>query len=217
MTDEKIIGLRIRSFWDNNGHKPKGFRDHLMDKGELDSGITVGTLSKVQAGKMLPPIELLIAMDAADFATPDMVLFGEERLPIFQLQEIVQRMDTKAFEKFADACSSLTSEPKDYGEIWIAERFREIRKREGLSLAATADRLSVNINTVNWHEKTDSLPRTRYLFKFCREFNVSAAYILGVNKKLPARLRPLQELIYDCSLDEQSSFIRRFEEISKNF
>lgn len=65
----------------------------------------------------------------------------------------------------------------------ICERIRETRERNGLTQAALAKRLGVTRSAVNSWEIGVSAPSVQYLIELCKLFNVSADYILELNKK----------------------------------
>lgn len=215
------IGKRVHSCRKGKGYSLESFRTRLIDEGRPEIGITVGTLSKVEAGAMLPPVELLIALDMTGFASPDWILFGVERLPIFQMEEAVRHMNSSAFSTFADECASLASEvddsSDDLDEICVSMRLREIRKHIGLSQREAASRLAMNLNTVSQHERSDKLPDTKYLLAFCREFGASASYILAAYGSLPVRLLQIQTLLHACPFEKQGDFVRKFSEIAEIF
>lgn len=221
MNNYSQIGKRVHSCRKGKGYSLESFRTRLIDERRFDIGGTVGTLSRIEAGELLPSVELLIAMDGTGFATPDWILFGEERLPVFHLKEIVRHMDSPAFYDFEEVCDSLVPEEDNFFdnlvEIQVSMRFREIRKHLGLTLGKAASRLAMNLNTVSQHERSDKFPEAKYLLAFCREFGASASYILGTYNSLPERLLEIQELLGACSFEMQGDFVRKFSEIAENF
>ena len=62
----------------------------------------------------------------------------------------------------------------------MAERLREVRTEAGLTQAQFGERLSVSQDTVSLWEKGRSVPTTETLAMICRNFNISADYLLGL-------------------------------------
>ena len=63
----------------------------------------------------------------------------------------------------------------------IAERIKELREKAGLSQAALAKKLDVTRSSVNAWEMGLSTPTTQFVVALCRQFHVSADYLLGLD------------------------------------
>ncbi len=55
----------------------------------------------------------------------------------------------------------------------IVQRINELRKKQGLSQAALADAIGVNVNSVyNWN-RTEAMPSLKNLESICKTFNIT--------------------------------------------
>lgn len=62
----------------------------------------------------------------------------------------------------------------------IAKRIKEVRNENGLSQAQFGNILSVSQDTVSLWENGKSLPQIDYVILICKNFNVSADYLLAL-------------------------------------
>ena len=55
----------------------------------------------------------------------------------------------------------------------IVQRINELRKKQGLSQAALADAIGVNVNSIyNWN-RTEAMPSLKNLENICQTFNIT--------------------------------------------
>lgn len=55
----------------------------------------------------------------------------------------------------------------------IVQRINELRKKQGLSQAALADAIGVNVNSIyNWN-RTEAMPSLKNLESICQTFNIT--------------------------------------------
>ncbi len=62
----------------------------------------------------------------------------------------------------------------------IGKRVKEIRLENGLNQSEFGKRLSVSQDTISLWEKGKTLPNTEFIIEMCKQFNVSANYLLGL-------------------------------------
>ena len=62
----------------------------------------------------------------------------------------------------------------------IAERIREIRIDRGLSQEKFGQIIATSQDTVSLWEKGKSLPAAEFIIAICKNFEVSADYLLGI-------------------------------------
>ena len=218
-------GNRVRQLREKKGFTQQALIDELALERECCSPISKSTLSKAESGKALLPTEFLVGLDAAGIATPDFVLFGEERLPVFQLSGILEGMTSGEFDRFLDQLYAKTDticaeEPTECLEEAISEvsqRLREIRKLRNLSQLEAEKLLGFSRNTVSANERIPNihsdgkkaiLPKSSYLSTFCQKMSISAAYILGAFQSIPDRLCAVQSILEDFPYDTQCQLIR---------
>ena len=60
------------------------------------------------------------------------------------------------------------------------ERLKELRIERGLRLKDVADRLNVTIRTISRYEDGTREPSIELIVKFCKLYEVSADYLLGL-------------------------------------
>ncbi len=63
----------------------------------------------------------------------------------------------------------------------IAKRVKEIRTERSLSQESFGKLLHVSQDTVSLWENGRALPTTEYVIEMCRQFEVSADYLLGLS------------------------------------
>lgn len=60
------------------------------------------------------------------------------------------------------------------------ERLKELRIERGLKLKEVAERLNVTIRTISRYEDGTREPSVEFIIKFCKLYDVSADYLLGL-------------------------------------
>ncbi len=231
----RVLALR-EGMNKGKGWSQKRLLAELVQEGGCCANMSEGTLSKIEQGKTLPPTDFLIGLDTIGVATPDYILFGEERLPVYRLSGILTGMREDTFWGFWDKlCEVVASTPQDSpcpspsfekpGEwteaaiIDVSRRLREIRKLRHLKQKQVAKRLGVYHNTVSANERIldlpfereqSDLPSTSYILTFCREMDVSAAYLLDSYFGIPKRLLAVQSILADFSYSTQCQLVEKF-------
>lgn len=61
------------------------------------------------------------------------------------------------------------------------ERLKELRIERGLKLKEVAEQLSVTIRSISRYEDGTREPSVEMIIKFCKLYEVSADYILGLS------------------------------------
>ena len=64
----------------------------------------------------------------------------------------------------------------------VGERIRELRKQRGWTQAQVAAKIGVTKSVISFYERQDRAPSPEVLIKFAQLFNVSADYLLGLEK-----------------------------------
>lgn len=64
----------------------------------------------------------------------------------------------------------------------VGERIRELRKQRGWTQAQLADKIGVTKSVISFYERQDRAPSPEVLIKFANLFDVSADYLLGIEK-----------------------------------
>ncbi len=62
----------------------------------------------------------------------------------------------------------------------FAERLKELRKEDNLTLKQVSDAIGVSINTVSRWEREERLPNIENIVALAKLFNVSADYLCGL-------------------------------------
>ena len=89
----------------------------------------------------------------------------------------------------------------------IGERLAEIRKDHDDTQAILADRLNVSISSIRSWEQEKSSPPHELLVKICRQYHVSADYLLGLTSIDPAYVqRRRLESFSNLELEELQNF-----------
>ncbi len=90
----------------------------------------------------------------------------------------------------------------------IGERLAEIRKNQGDTQAALAQRLQVSLAAVRSWEQKKSAPPHEMLVRICRMYHVSADYLLGLSNVDPCDHRSRKERLTSEELQE----LKRYKE-----
>lgn len=212
------IGNRIRIIREEKHLSEDAFLEKVFGKNAFFSkNFTSGMLSKIENGTYLPPVELLYAIDQKQFGTSDQILFGEELLPVWELQEILGQLKNEIFDKFINILERVLPQPKwdtsileDENLSLCSLRFREIRKAMGLNQSEMANRLGVSKNTVYSNEKLVDYPKTQYLLNFCIKNKCSSVYLLDTFESLPYRLQVMQVILSAYSYQEQRIMVQKY-------
>lgn len=64
----------------------------------------------------------------------------------------------------------------------VGDKIRELRKQRGWTQAQIADKIGVTKSVISFYERQDRAPSPEVLIKFARLFDVSADYLLGIEK-----------------------------------
>lgn len=81
--------------------------------------------------------------------------------------------------------------PNDYNiityEIWrciimVADKIKILREKRGLTQSAVAKKLNITRSSVNAWEMGISVPSTQYIIELALLFDVSADFLLGIDK-----------------------------------
>ncbi len=64
----------------------------------------------------------------------------------------------------------------------IGSRLKEIRKEHGLSQSAFATSIGVTQDSISLWERNKRIPEIAHIIKICNKYNVSADFILGIEK-----------------------------------
>ena len=75
----------------------------------------------------------------------------------------------------------------------IAERIKHMREQRGMTQAGLAKRLGITRSSVNAWELGISVPSTQYLVELAEIFQVSADYLLGLNRSASVSVAGLTE------------------------
>jgi len=62
----------------------------------------------------------------------------------------------------------------------IGDRLKNLRKDRGISQTAFANSLGISQDSVSLWENNKRIPDTPYIIKICKEYNISADYLLGL-------------------------------------
>lgn len=220
------IGNRVRHLREKVGCTQQALIDKLATHGGCCAHMRKGTLSKIESGQLLPSAEFLVGLDTVGIATPDFILFGAERLPVFQLSEILDGMTCGEFDRlleqlYAQAGTICAKEPVECSEEAISNvsrRLREIRKLRHCTQEQTALLLAFSRNTISANEKILDvpsggnkaiLPRSSHLLTFCQKMDISAAYILGAFQSIPDKLCVVQSVLEDFPYETQCQLIQK--------
>ena len=80
--------------------------------------------------------------------------------------------------EFTDTMQYKNSSSEINREI-ISKRLKEFRKENKLTQTDLANILNTSFTTISSYERGVNLISTNYIYTICREFNISADYILG--------------------------------------
>lgn len=239
MSKYEEIGNRVLALREGMGKGKGRSQEELLAELVHDGGCCAnmgkGTLSKIEQGKGLPPTDFLIGLDTISVATPDYILFGEERLPVFQLSGILSSMTEDTYWDFIDKLyrvvastpldSPCPNQPLDKPGEWteaaiidVSRRLREIRGLRHLRQKDVAKLLSFSRNEVSANErildvllgcKQSYLPSTSYILAFCQKMDTSAAYLLDSYFSIPRRLLAVQSVLADFSYNTQCQLVEK--------
>ncbi len=68
------------------------------------------------------------------------------------------------------------------GNMSIGKRIKDIRLERNLSQTEFAIRIGTTQDSISLWENDKRLPDTIYIINMCKEFNVSADYLLGIEE-----------------------------------
>lgn len=227
------IGSRIIECRKKKRLSQKGFLASIMEESGCCDDMSDATLSKIEQGDSLPSAEFLVGLNRTFFVTPDYILFGEERLPVFQLADTLKRLSENEFERFFTLLCDLSekwahpAKPKNTAHrsadgnpiiLDVSRRLQEVRKQKHLNQSELAKLLGVSRNTVSANERILErkpngnqylFPPMHYIYTFCQKLDVSASYILDAYCGISPRLFRFQEALPDFSHSTQLQLVKK--------
>lgn len=69
-----------------------------------------------------------------------------------------------------------------FTECKIGERLKELRKQKGWTQQEVGDKIGVTKSVISFYEKQNRAPSPEVLIKFAELYEVSADYLLGIEK-----------------------------------
>ena len=77
------------------------------------------------------------------------------------------------------------------------KKIKQLSIKYGYSIKELAEKLGVSARTYSNYEKGESKIPIKHLISICLFYNISADYILGLEKKMPTETK--KEQSFDCS------------------
>ena len=136
----------------------------------LKLDVSTQTVGHWQTGYRTPPIEKIYAI--ADFFNVSLdYLVGRSEFVSSPISTDFQVHDTLQLGH----CQEIS----EYNNEIFAKRFKELRKKNHLSILDLEDKIGVSMSTINHWESNLRSPSIKKIFKLAEYFNVSVDYLLG--------------------------------------
>lgn len=79
----------------------------------------------------------------------------------------------------------------------ISAKIKKLRLQSGLTTEEAAKQLDIDLSVYKKYEEGVQKLRIKHLISICLFYNISADYILGLEKKMPTETK--KEQSFDCS------------------
>lgn len=217
----KMIGERIKNI--RGERSQKDFLEEL----QIHDILNCFELSKIENNKILPSMDLLVAISTHYSITMDEIVFENDlsKVRIFRL--IYSKLNKDDRNSLINVCLKVAEQFEkdntfDYNsddDFLVKKldwqiRLREIRKSLNLSEDEFKDKIGKSTNTAYYHENCEKLPPYKYCCQFASVANVSLDYIF--NGTFCCYPSILSDVLFEYKFDKQKKIISLWAEVAKN-